>query len=158
MSDERYARATRRLQTFLRIYGAFAIGLFSALLLGFVVEWRPLDVGGPLHWVIWDRVTDHVAPMLFAIYLVWAVYLWRAAQDPASHATFLDFTQWANLAHVAIMVPSALTDPMYHSKLLTDIPFLLLLCGAIAYWRSARRAAGVARSAPADVSLAGVRR
>lgn len=46
----------------------------------------------------------------------------------------------------------ALADPMYHSKLLTDIPFILLLSGALALWRPSREratsgeAAAVARA------------
>ena len=131
-------RSTQRLQLFLRVYGTFSLTLFSMLLLGFVVEWPMIDEGAALHWMIWDRVTHHVAPMLFGIYIVWAVYLLRAARRPAAYSSFLDFTLWANLAHVLVMVPMALRDPMYHSKFLTDIPFLLLLCGALAAWRSSR--------------------
>lgn len=138
-------RSTQRLQLFLRVYGTVALALFGALLLGFVVRWPLLDDGAALHWVIWDRVTGHVAPMLFAIYLVWAVYLLRAARQPAAYASFLDFTLWANLAHVLVMVPMALHDPAYHAKFLTDIPFLLLLCGALARWRLSRRAPTTAR-------------
>jgi hypothetical protein len=137
--------STRRLSLFLRVYGALSLALFSALMLGFIVQWAPLDEGAPLHWVIWDRVTHHVAPMLFAVYVVWAVYLLRASRNPAEHATFLDFTMWANLAHALIMIPMAVSDPMYHSKFLTDIPFILLLSGAIALWRPSRRG-GIART------------
>lgn len=131
-------RSTRHLQLFLRVYGALSLALFSSLLLGFAVRWPLIDQGAPLHWVIWDRVTGHVAPMLFAIYIVWSVFLLRAARQPAAHATFLDFTLWANLAHVGVMVPMALHDPLYHAKFLTDIPFLLLLCGALTRWRPGR--------------------
>jgi len=132
-------RSTRRLRLFLRVYGTVSLVLFTTLLLGFVVRWPMIDQGAPLHWVIWDRVTHHVAPMLFAIYIVWAVYLLRAARAPAAYSSFLDFTLWANLAHALVMVPMAVADPMYHSKFLTDIPFILLLCGALAAWRPSRR-------------------
>ncbi|MFL5574720.1 MAG: DUF6632 domain-containing protein [Gemmatimonadaceae bacterium] len=145
-------RPTRHLALFLRVYGTVSLVLFTTLLLGFVVRWAPIDEGAPLHWVIWDRVTHHVAPMLFAVYIVWAVHLLRAARDPVAYASFLDFTMWANLAHALIMVPMALVDPMYHSKFLTDIPFILLLSGALALWRPSREratsgeAAAVARA------------
>ena len=141
-------RSTRRLSLFLRAYGTVSLALFGALLLAFVVRWPAIDEGAPLHWVIWDRVTHHVAPMLFAIYIVWSAYLLRAARDPARYASFLDFTLWANLAHAAVMAPMAIADPMYHSKLLTDIPFILLLCGALAIWRPSRRRNG---AAPGDL-------
>ena len=134
-------RSTRHLQLFLRVYGAVALVLFSALLLAFLVRWPMVDEGAPLHWVIWDRVHDHVAPMLFAVYFVWSAFLLRAARDPAAHATFLDFTMWANLAHVLVMLPMAVAESQYRSKLLTDIPFLLLLVGALALWRPRRAAA-----------------
>ena len=51
------------LRIFLRIYGALSLALFSALLLGFIVQYQPLDEGQPLHWVIWDRVDGHVGPL-----------------------------------------------------------------------------------------------
>ena len=145
-------RSTQHLQLFLRVYGTVALVLFSTLLLAFLVQWPMVDEGAPLHWVIWDRVTHHVAPMLFAIYIVWAAYLLRAARRPAAYASFLDFTMWANLAHALIMVPMALGDPMYYSKFLTDIPFLLLLSGALAVWRPSRRRSA---AAPGDVAEVG---
>jgi uncharacterized protein DUF6632 len=117
-------RKLRALQIFLRVYGGVSLALFSALMLGFMVQFRPLDQGQPLHWVIWDRVNDHVGPMLFAIYIVWSVFLIRAASDPIKYRTFLDFTMWANLAHGALMIPQALGDPQYYSKFLTDIPWI----------------------------------
>jgi FtsH-binding integral membrane protein len=119
------------LRVFLRVYGALSLALFTSLLLGFIVQFQPLDLGRPMHWVIWDRVTDHVGPMLFVIYMVWSIYLIRAAADPLKYQTFLDFTMWANLAHGLLMVPYALTEPEYHSKFLTDIPWLLGSSAAI---------------------------
>jgi hypothetical protein len=105
------------LRVFLRVYGALSLALFTSLLLGFIVRFQPLDSGRPMHWVIWDRLTDHVGPMLFVIYMVWSIYLIRAAADPLKHQSFLDFTMWANLAHGLLMVPYSLTEPEYHSKI-----------------------------------------
>jgi hypothetical protein len=45
---------------------------------------------------------------------------------PAAYLLFLDFTMWANLAHGLLMVPQALGSREYHSKFLTDIPWILL--------------------------------
>jgi len=50
---------------------------------------------------------------------------------PFKYRSFLDFTVWANLAHGALMIPRALGDPQYHSKFLTDIPWILGLSFAI---------------------------
>ena len=124
------------LSKFLRVYGMFSIVLFSTLLLGFIVETPLLKQGsGALHWTIWDDVTGHVAPMLFGIYIVWSIFLIRAARNPAEHRSFLDFTMWANLAHVATMIPMAIESPHDHGKFFTDIPFLLLLSGMIFFLR-----------------------
>ena len=42
--------------------------------------------------------------MLVAINVVWAIMLWRAADDPAKNTLFLDFTIWANAAHGFVML------------------------------------------------------
>jgi hypothetical protein len=119
------ARQRRLLAVFLRVYGVLSLILFSVLMLGFAIQSPLLDIGGTLHWTIWDRVSDHVGPMLFAIYIVWSIYLIKAAADPVRYLPFLDFTMWANLAHGLIMVPQALGMHDYHSKFLTDIPWIL---------------------------------
>ena len=126
--DEKKLHALR---IFLRVYAALSLALFSTLLLGFIVQYQPLDEGQPLHWVIWDRVNGHVGPMLFVIYMVWSVFLIRAASDPFKYRSFLGFTIWANLAHGALMIPQALGDPQYYSKFVTDIPWILGLSVAI---------------------------
>jgi drug/metabolite transporter (DMT)-like permease len=86
--------------------------------------------GGGLYWAVWDDLPGHVAMMLAAIYLTWAVYLLLAARRPADYASFLNFTMWANLVHGLVMAPGAL-EHEYHSKFLTDIPWILLLSVAI---------------------------
>ena len=73
--------------------------------------------------------------VLFAIYIVWSIFIYRAASDPLAHKMFLDFTAWANLAHGIAMVPHALMIPGYHIKFLTDIPWVVLPAIAIAFLR-----------------------
>lgn len=119
------------LAVFLRIYGWISIILFSVLLIAFNVNTTALQDGGSLQWLIWDKVTDHVGPMLFSIYIVWSIFLVRAANDSQRHAFFLSFSTWANVAHVAVMVPQAMSMHHYHSKFLTDIPWILLLPAGI---------------------------
>jgi hypothetical protein len=147
VSDERLNAVDQKklhaLRVFLRVYGALSLALFSALLLGFIVQYQPLDEGQPLHWVIWDRVDGHVGPMLFVIYMVWSVFLIRAASDPFKYRSFLDFTIWANLAHGALMIPQALGDPQYYSKFLTDIPWILGLSAAILILRPSTAATSI---------------
>ena len=129
----------RPLKVFLRVYAVLSLILFSALMLGFVTRFPLIDEGGAWHWMSWDRVTDHVAPMLFSIYIVWSIFLLRAARDPLANKTFLDFTVWANVAHAISMVPHAVASPDYHVKFLTDIPWVLLPAAAITVLRPSRQ-------------------
>ena len=111
---------------FWRIYGWLSLILFGVLMIGFTVQPESWNVGGRWHWLIWDSVTDHVAPMLVAVYVVWSIFIIRAARDPVANKTFIDFTVWANIAHGLAMIPHALMGPEYRMKLLTDIPWVFL--------------------------------
>jgi hypothetical protein len=127
----------RKLSVFLRVYGVLTIIIFGSLLLGFAVK-TPLlsEDHGALNWVIWDDVSGHVGPMLFVIYLTWAIFFFLAARDPKSYLSFLNFTMWANLAHGVLMAIQIL--PMLNhmwTKWLTDIPFVLVLSLGIFLWR-----------------------
>ena len=66
--------------------------------------------------------------MLMIIYIVWGVFLIRAARNPQAYLSFLSFTMWANLAHGVLMAGQAGMDiDRYWSKFFTDIPFVLIL-------------------------------
>src|SRR5262249_1753979 len=94
------------LATFLRVYGVLTLIIFGFLMIGFAVE-TPLladEPKGSLNWAIWNGVSCgnqpcHVPPMLFVIYLVWAVFFFLAAHRPLAYASFLTFTMWANFFH-----------------------------------------------------------
>lgn len=115
----------KALQIFLRVYAIACLAIFGTIAFGIVTGMGAMDIGGPLHWIIWDRITDHVGPMIVSIYLVWAVYMLRASAKPEAYGSFLNFTMWANLVHGIVMIPMALSMEMYHSKFFTDIPFVL---------------------------------
>jgi hypothetical protein len=135
---------SRTLKVFLRIYGIVSLILFSVLLFNFAIKNPALDTGGSLHWLIWDGVDGHVGPMVFVIYLVWAIFFFLAANEPERYAGFLDFTMWANLAHGALMIPMALdASHLYHGKFLTDIPFVLVLAAGIYRLRPSREQSDV---------------
>jgi hypothetical protein len=125
----------RNLKIFLRIYGVLTLAIFGTLSAAFIFQIKEFNPGGAYHWMIWDDVYGHVAPMLITIYIVWGIYLFVAANDPQRHRSFLDFTMWANAAHGLLMIPMALFGSMYHSKFLTDIPFILILSIGIYLWR-----------------------
>jgi Family of unknown function (DUF6632) len=136
------SRKLAALRVFLRIYGVLTLLIFGLLFVGFMVQ-TPLlaEHGGALNWTIWNDVRfghdhAHVPPMLLLIYVVWGVFLLRAASDPQAYRSFLDFTMWANLAHGVLMAAQAFTDlDRYWSKFLTDIPFVLILAVGIYVWR-----------------------
>jgi hypothetical protein len=44
-----------------------------------------------------------VPPMLFTIYLVWAVFFFLAARNLLAYVSFLNFTMWANRFHGLLM-------------------------------------------------------
>jgi hypothetical protein len=70
--------------------------------------------------------------MLTAIHLVWAVMLWRAAEDPVKHLLFIDFTIWANAAHGLVMV---IATPIQKGLVMTVIESLsLLVIAAVLTW------------------------
>lgn len=132
---------TALLTLVLRVWGVTSILIFGTIFVGYAVQLPAFAYGGALHWLVWDDLPGHVALMLASIYLTWAVYVLLAARKPAEYRSFLDFTMWANLVHGLVMIPGAFEHP-YHSKLFTDIPWILLLSLAIFVLRprSARQA------------------
>lgn len=139
------------LRVFLRTYGVLSFVIFVPLCLGIIFQIPQLGEGGPMNWAIWNGVICggqpcYVPPMLFVIYLTWAVFLFRAAEDPRAYASFLDFTIWANLAHGLLMAAQSLTDlSLYWSKWLTDIPFITILAVGIFMLRPARNGSSILR-------------
>lgn len=154
------SRGLTAFRVFLRVYGVLTLAIFVPLFVGFIAQ-SPLlaEHGGPLNWTIWNDVRCgsehlHVPPMLMVIYIVWGVFLLRAASDPHGYASFLTFTMWANLAHGVLMAVQAATEiDHYWSKFLTDIPFVLILALGIYLWRRADRPH---QSSPAIDSEAGL--
>jgi hypothetical protein len=140
------SRGLTAFRVFLRVYGVSTLAIFALLFVGFLAQ-SPLlaEHGGPLNWTIWNDVRCgsehlHVPPMLMVIYIVWGVFLLRAAGDPHGYASFLTFTMWANLAHGVLMAAQAATEiDRYWSKFLTDIPFVLILALGIYLWLRADR-------------------
>jgi len=126
------------LKRFLLVYGYLSLVLFGTLSVGLFFHMPAFDKGGVLNWTVWDDMSDHALLMITVIYFVWSIFLIRSSRNPRAYASFLDFTMWANLAHGLIMIPQALDMRMYHSKFMTDIPWVLILAGAIAFLRTWR--------------------
>lgn len=67
-----------------------------------------------------------------AIYIVWAVFLWRASREPAQHLLFVDFTIWATAAHALVML---IATPLQKSLIMTAIEGVpLVLIAAVLWW------------------------
>jgi hypothetical protein len=124
----------KRLALFLQIFGAATILVMSINLSAFIFQVEAFRPGNSMHWLIWDDIDGHVGPMIFVIYIVWGIYFFLAAKDPARYRSFLLFTIWANLAHGVAMVIMALNDSTYHLRFLTDIPFILFTSLGIYLW------------------------
>ncbi|MER9776936.1 DUF6632 domain-containing protein [Mesorhizobium sp. M0220] len=133
---------------FLLVYGCLSLVLFGTLSIGLFFHLPAFGKGGALNWTVWDDMSDHVPLMITVIYFVWSIFLIRSSRAPSAHASFLDFTMWANLAHGLIMIPQALDMNMYHSKFMTDIPWVLLLAGAIGFLRTWPATGDVKAAAP----------
>jgi hypothetical protein len=70
--------------------------------------------------------------------LIWAAFVLIAVRNPAAWGSFFTFTLVANVIHGAIMLPGAF-EAQYHSKFLTDIPWIWLLAFGIYLLRPATR-------------------
>lgn len=74
----------------------------------------------------------HYESMMAAIYIVWAVMLWRASGDPAKHLLFIDFTIWASTAHALVML---IATPLQKGLAMTVIEGVpLLVIAVVLYW------------------------
>lgn len=88
----------------------------------------------------WSSPGDPEEQMMAAIYVVWGVFLWRAASDSSSHPLFIEFSIAGNAAHFAMMLVQAIAMRGEHSHLHGDVLLwgLLVLLLALPWW-SARR-------------------
>jgi hypothetical protein len=69
--------------------------------------------------------------MMAAIHVVWAVMLWRASDNPASHSLFIDFTMWANAAHGLVML---IATPIQKGPTMMVVEALPLFAIAAVLW------------------------
>jgi hypothetical protein len=128
----------KRFQIFIRLWSIASLVLFPALLIAFTLRLPILGQGGTMHWAIWDEVNGHVGPMLFVIYITWAIFLIKAAENPWRNSLFFDFTMWANLVHGLLMIVQMLFSHHDAWKMLTDVPYILVLAAGIAWLRPDR--------------------
>lgn len=75
--------------------------------------------------------------MMAAIYIVWALMLWRASRDPARHLLFIDFTILASVAHGLVMLIATPLQKGLGMTLIEGVP--LLVIAAALWWLRPRR-------------------
>lgn len=130
--------AERLLAVLLRVAAASFVAFFGAGLVVLVSGAPVPDAARDL--LLWGTNGRAYELMICAIYLVWGIFLWVAAREPARHRLFLDFTVVANVAHFATMLVEGLTLPGEHHHLYGDVllGWVLLLPLAVT-WSRVRR-------------------
>ena len=121
----------KKLTLFLNIYGVVSILLFGGLFLLTSFDATIMQDGGALRFMRWDILSKHVELMLEAVYLVWGVFMLKAARKPMAYLSFFNFTLWANLVHGLLMIPQAMMVGMMY-KMATDVAYCIVL--AIGLW------------------------
>lgn len=120
-----------KLKIFLNVYGIISIVLFGGLFSLTSFDAAIMQEGGALRFMRWDVLSKHVELMLEAVYLVWGVFMLKAARKPLAYRSFLYFTLWANLVHGLLMIPQAMMVGMMF-KMFTDVAYCLVL--AVGLW------------------------
>ena len=120
------------LRALLRVLSVGFLAAFISWIALILVGAPVLAPGGSLAPLLrFQPYNPHYESMLAAIHVVWAVMLWRASDDPAQHALFIDFTMWTNAAHALVMF---IATPMQKGLVMTMIEGLPLLLIAAALW------------------------
>jgi len=131
--------ATRSVSTALRVVGATFVVFF---VVAFVASATKMTNPDLLYRMLgWGSPGDAEEQMLSIIYIVWGIFLWRAAKDPFKNALFIDFTIAANVAHFGLMAVQSFVFPDEHTHLYGDvlIGFIVLAILAVP-WFAARGA------------------
>ena len=118
--------------------------LLRVLSIGFLAAFIPwitlillnapiLTVGGRLAPLLrFQPYNANYESMMAAIYIVWALMLWRASDNPEKHLLFIDFTIWANAAHGLVML---IATPIQKGFVMTIIEGLpLVVIAAVLWW------------------------
>lgn len=117
---------------FLRLLSVGSLVAFTSWIALILLEAPILAAGGKLAPLLrFQPYNPHMETMITAIYIVWAVMMWRASSAPAKHPLFIDFTIWASAAHGLVMV---IATPMQKGLVMTMIEGIPLLAIAGILW------------------------
>ncbi len=126
------ATRARWLRSFLRVLSVGFLAAFIPWMTLILVDAPVLAPGGSLAPLLrFQPYNVHYEAMMTAVYVVWAVMLWRASYDPPKHRLFLDFTLWASAAHGLVML---IVTPVQKGLGMTLIEGLPLLGIAAVLW------------------------
>lgn len=128
------------LRLFLRVLSVGFLAAFIPWITLILLNAPILAPGGNLAPLLrFQPYNAHYESMMTAIYLAWAVMLWRCSADPAKHLLFIDFTIWATAAHGVVML---IATPMQKGLVMTFIESVpLLVIAAVLWWLRPKRAA-----------------
>lgn len=121
------------LRDFLRVLSVGFLAAFIPWITLILLQVPALAPGGRLAPLLrFQPYNPHMESMMAAVYIVWAVMLWRASGNPAKHRLFIDFTIWASAAHGLVML---IATPLQKGLLMTFIEGVpLLVVAAVLWW------------------------
>lgn len=94
-----------------------------------LIRWGELHGGG-----------EHYELMIAAIYIVWGLFLLKAAKDPLKNYMFFEFTMVANIAHFGVMFVMGLVMNHESPHLIGDVFFSwAILLVYIYFWLPVRK-------------------
>src|SRR5512134_3803298 len=128
------------LRLFLRVLSVGFLAAFIPWISLILLNAPILAPGGRLAPLLrFQPYNAHYESMMAAIYVVWAVMLWRASRDPAKHLLFIDFTIWANAAHGLVMLIATPLQKGLVMTLIEGVP--LFAIAAVLAWLRPKRSA-----------------
>lgn len=133
MSEASESVRLARLRVVMRVLAVGFLVAFIPWITLILLDAPILAPGGRLAPLLrFEPYNAHYESMIAAIYVAWAVMLWRASDDPARHVLFIDFTIWATAAHGLVMV---IATPIQKGLVMTVIEALpLLVIAAVLWW------------------------
>ena len=120
------------LRLFLRVLSVGFLAAFIPWITLILLRTPILAPGGRLAPLLrFQPYNPHYESMMAAIYIVWAIMLWRASGDPTRHPLFIEFTIWATAAHALVML---IATPIQKGLLMTFVEALPLVGIAVVLW------------------------